>query len=214
MPQVEQREVLLSWLCRKPAASAPRARDHAQVELSAPRACGERWSGSSLAWQLDYHQPMPWTKSSRAVHRAETELTARGRWCAALLLTCWRWPPAWLRRRWWLQRPLPLAAPSVELSIAPGTPPREVAARLGRRPGVQTVARLLYEWFRWSGEARRIRAGSYEIGRGTTPRQLLDKMVRGDEVHGDRAPDRRLDLPAVPRRAGQGRGAESRHRRA
>jgi UPF0755 protein len=42
--------------------------------------------------------------------------------------------------------------------------------------------RLLYEWFRWSGQARKIRAGSYEIETGTTPRQLLDKMVRGDEV--------------------------------
>ena len=37
-------------------------------------------------------------------------------------------------------------------------------------------------WFRWSGDAKRIRAGSYEIGVGTTPRELLRKMVRGDET--------------------------------
>jgi UPF0755 protein len=39
----------------------------------------------------------------------------------------------------------------------------------------------LYEWFRWSGQARKIRAGSYEIGRGITPITLLNRMVRGDE---------------------------------
>ena len=48
--------------------------------------------------------------------------------------------------------------------------------------GVATQPRLLYEWFRWSGQSRAIRAGSYEIERGVTPRTLLDKMVRGDEV--------------------------------
>jgi len=46
---------------------------------------------------------------------------------------------------------------------------------------VQASPTLLYEWFRWSGLARKIRAGSYEIARGTTPTSLLNKMVRGDE---------------------------------
>lgn len=82
---------------------------------------------------------------------------------------------------WWLQRPLPLKAPSVELSIEPGTPPREVA-QAWVAAGVDVPARWLYEWFRWSGDARRIRAGSYEIHAGATPRTLLDKMVQGDEV--------------------------------
>jgi UPF0755 protein len=45
-----------------------------------------------------------------------------------------------------------------------------------------TSPRLLYEWFRWSGQARRIRAGSYEVTEGTTPRTLLDKLVQGDEL--------------------------------
>jgi UPF0755 protein len=82
---------------------------------------------------------------------------------------------------WWLQQPLPLSTPTVEVSIEPGTPPREVAqAWVGA--GVAVDSRLLYEWFRWSGQARKIRAGSYQISAGVTPRQLLDKMVRGDEV--------------------------------
>lgn len=82
---------------------------------------------------------------------------------------------------WWLQRPLPLAAPSVELSIEPGTAPRAVA-QAWVQAGVQTSPQFLYQWFRWSGQARQIRAGSYEVERGVTPQQLLDKMVRGDEV--------------------------------
>lgn len=82
---------------------------------------------------------------------------------------------------WWVQRPLPLAADTVELSIEPGTPPRAVAAAWVQA-GLRTDARLLYHWFRWSGQARQIRAGSYEVERGITPRALLDKMVRGDEV--------------------------------
>ncbi len=58
--------------------------------------------------------------------------------------------------------------------------PREVA--LGWvAAGLETSPELLYEWFRWSGQARRIRAGSYAAEPGTTPRQLLDKMVQGDE---------------------------------
>jgi len=82
---------------------------------------------------------------------------------------------------WWLVRPLELAQPAVEVSIEPGTPPRDVA-RAWVQAGVRTSPELLYQWFRWSGASRRIRAGSYEIERGSTPKSLLDKMVRGDEV--------------------------------
>jgi len=82
---------------------------------------------------------------------------------------------------WWLQRPLPLAAPTVELSIEPGTPPREVALAWVKA-GVQTSPWMLYHWFRASGDARRIRAGSYELSPGVSPRDLLAKMVQGDEA--------------------------------
>lgn len=82
---------------------------------------------------------------------------------------------------WWLQRPLTLAGDSIEISIEPGVTPRGVADAWVQA-GVKSDPTLLYEWFRWSGEARKIRAGSYQIGRGATPRDLLDKMVRGDEV--------------------------------
>ena len=82
---------------------------------------------------------------------------------------------------WWLHAPLRLAGPTAELSIEPGTSPREVA-QAWVNAGVQEPALWLYEWFRWSGQSRQIRAGSYEIQAGATPVTLLDKMVRGDEV--------------------------------
>ena len=82
---------------------------------------------------------------------------------------------------WWLQRPLLLAADSVELSIEPGNTPREIA-QAWVDAGVQTPPALLYEWFRWSGQARKIRAGSYEIHAGATPRSLLEKLVQGRET--------------------------------
>jgi len=96
---------------------------------------------------------------------------------AALLLLVAAAAAGW----WWLGRPLPLRSERVEVSIEPGTTPREVV-RLWLDAGVDAPPELLYQWFRWSGQARKIRAGSYEIGTGTTPRELLDKMVRGDEA--------------------------------
>ena len=82
---------------------------------------------------------------------------------------------------WWLGQPLALDKPAVELSVEPGSSPQQVA-QAWVAAGIATDARLLYQWFRWSGQARQIRAGSYEIHQGATPRDLLNKMVRGDEV--------------------------------
>ncbi len=82
---------------------------------------------------------------------------------------------------WWINKPMDLAADSVELSIDSGATPRDIA-QAWVQAGVQESPRLLYEWFRWSGDAKKIRAGSYEIARGTTPIELLRKMVRGDST--------------------------------
>ena len=82
---------------------------------------------------------------------------------------------------WWLDRPLALANATVELSIEAGASPREVA--LGWvDAGIQEPAEALYQWFRWSGQARRIRAGSYAAQPGITPRGLLEMMVQGRET--------------------------------
>lgn len=72
-----------------------------------------------------------------------------------------------------------MATDVVELSIESGTSPKAIANDWVDA-GVQASPWLLYEWFRWSGQSKKIRAGSYEIDRNTTPRSLLNKMVRGD----------------------------------
>lgn len=82
---------------------------------------------------------------------------------------------------WWVNKPLALKTPTVEVSIEPGTPPREIA-QAWVQAGVQASPLALYEWFRWSGQSRKIRAGSYQAARGTTPLQLLQKMVQGEEM--------------------------------
>ena len=82
---------------------------------------------------------------------------------------------------WWLHAPLGMDKGTVDLSIEPGTSPRGVA-RAVADAGVQVDPRVLYAWFRVSGQDRQIRAGSYELDRGTTPRSLLQKLVRGDEA--------------------------------
>lgn len=81
---------------------------------------------------------------------------------------------------WWLNQPLRLNAPTVELSVEAGSTPRDVA-RAWAAAGVEAPPWMLYEWFRWSGQSRQIRAGSYELETGATPRDLLRMMVRGDE---------------------------------
>lgn len=81
---------------------------------------------------------------------------------------------------WWVSQPLRLSAPSIELSIEVGSSPREVA-HAWAEAGVQVSPELLYQWFRWSGQSRQIRAGSYELTQGASARDLLRMMVRGDE---------------------------------
>jgi UPF0755 protein len=82
---------------------------------------------------------------------------------------------------WWTEQAMPLRSERVEVSIEPRTAPREVA-RLWVEAGVDVPEQWLYFWFRMSGQAKRIRAGSYEIDAGSSPRALLDKMVRGEQV--------------------------------
>jgi UPF0755 protein len=81
----------------------------------------------------------------------------------------------------WINWPLVLASPVLDLSIDPGTSPKTVSQVIVDA-GVQTRPALLFWWFRLSGDARQIKAGSYELEEGITPRQLLRKLVRGEEA--------------------------------
>jgi UPF0755 protein len=81
---------------------------------------------------------------------------------------------------WWLYQPLELHHSPLELEIEHGTTPRGVAQE-AVAAGVRTDARLLYWWFRLSGQDRQIKAGNYELERGLTPYSLLQKLARGEE---------------------------------
>ena len=81
---------------------------------------------------------------------------------------------------WWVNQPLVMATASADVSIEPGTSARGVA-QVVAQSGVKVEPELLYAWFRLSGDGRRIKAGSYEVERGTTPRSLLRKLVLGEE---------------------------------
>ena len=80
---------------------------------------------------------------------------------------------------WWLQQPVPMKSEMVEITVEPGMSARAVVQALVKG-GVEVDPQLLYWWIRLSGQARQIKAGSYEISRGPTPRTLLSKLVRGE----------------------------------
>jgi UPF0755 protein len=81
----------------------------------------------------------------------------------------------------WVNGPLELAAQSVDLSVEPGSNPRQVAVQV-QQAGVAVSPALLYWWFRLSGKARQIKAGGYELEQGATPRSVLSMLVRGEEA--------------------------------
>ena len=81
---------------------------------------------------------------------------------------------------WWLNQPMDTRQATLDLSIEPGTSPKSIAQAVVDA-GAQTSPTLLYAWFRLSGQARQMRAGSYEIAPGTTPMRLLNMLVRGEE---------------------------------
>ncbi len=86
---------------------------------------------------------------------------------------------------WWLYTPMALTlkegASVVDLEVEPGTRATQIAEDVVSS-GAQSSVPLLQLWFRLSGQARLIKAGSYEITASTTPRSLLSMLVRGDQT--------------------------------
>lgn len=79
-----------------------------------------------------------------------------------------------------LDEPAKLNAP-MRYTVPAGARFAHVAAELAARGAIaQPRAWMLYA--RWKGLASAIKAGEYEIEPGTTPRALLDKMVKGEVV--------------------------------
>ena len=86
---------------------------------------------------------------------------------------------------WWLHSPMRLdlsaGSQALDLEIEPGTRAAQVAEAVVAS-GADVNVMLLQAWFRVSGQARQIKAGSYEITPGATPRSLLSMVVRGDQT--------------------------------
>ena len=86
---------------------------------------------------------------------------------------------------WWLHEPMPLrlqpGSQVADLEIEHGTTANGVADAVVAS-GANVPVLLLQAWFRLSGQARLIKAGSYEIVPGTSPRRLLSMLVRGEET--------------------------------
>jgi UPF0755 protein len=140
----------VSWPCRKLRASAPVARIRPQsVRRSAPIGQG---GGHGVGVMRHYHQPhAAGGQGFRALAMAGGLSAGPG-----LLAVAGAGAAAW----WWLDQPLPLARPASSCRSS-RQPRRARSPRPGSTPACSPD--WLYAWFRWSGQARRIRAGSYEI---------------------------------------------------
>ncbi|MFT4192026.1 MAG: endolytic transglycosylase MltG [Comamonas sp.] len=82
---------------------------------------------------------------------------------------------------WWVQHPLRQDAEVLDLVVARGASARDVARAI-HDAGVQAPGDLLYAWFRLSGRSREIKAGSYEIKRGSSPAAILDMLASGRQA--------------------------------
>ena len=86
---------------------------------------------------------------------------------------------------WWMHEPIALRLQPgnavVDLTIEHGSTADGVAETVVAS-GADVPLLLLQAWFRFSGQARLIKAGSYELVPGTSPRTLLSMLVRGEET--------------------------------
>lgn len=86
---------------------------------------------------------------------------------------------------WWSGQPLTLAAmpqgdDSVDLAIAPGSSAGSISRNIAKATGGGAAQELLLTaWLRISGKAGELKAGSYEIMAGESPRALIDKIAAG-----------------------------------
>ena len=80
---------------------------------------------------------------------------------------------------WWAQAPITTAGAAIEFSIAP----RSTASAVGQQiatAGVPMQALLFNLLARVTGVSSKLKAGPYQLKPGTSPRGLLEQLVRGD----------------------------------
>lgn len=80
---------------------------------------------------------------------------------------------------WWTKQVLPVPGAPIEFSINPGSGVAASAQQMAAA-GVPVNPTLFVLLARLTGDAGRIKAGSYELKPNTTPRGLLTQLVRGE----------------------------------
>ena len=85
---------------------------------------------------------------------------------------------------WWAEQPITLRSSPLDFRIAAGSSLRSAITQM-REAGIEINPTLLG----WLARAHRadtaIKAGSYAVKDGTTPHQLLDKLLKGKVTQGD-----------------------------
>lgn len=81
----------------------------------------------------------------------------------------------------WLHQPMHASGAVVDVVVEPGSSARQVAMAV-QQAGVDVMPAMLYWTFRLSGNARQIKAGSYEVTASDTPLSLMKKLVQGDQA--------------------------------
>lgn len=80
---------------------------------------------------------------------------------------------------YWAKSPLDTGGKPIEFSIAPGSGVGAAAQQMAKA-GVPVNPQMFNILARVTGEAGRIKAGSYELKPDTSPRRLLSQLVRGE----------------------------------
>lgn len=83
---------------------------------------------------------------------------------------------------WWSKHALTANAAPIEFTIDPGSGVSAAAQQMVDA-GVPVNPALFVMMARLTGDAGRIKAGSYELKPGTSPRRLLTQLVRGEFAH-------------------------------
>ena len=86
---------------------------------------------------------------------------------------------------WWAQQPIKLTLAegedSVDLVIPSGSGANAIAKAVSQSTQGAAPEWLMVLWLRASGKAGDLKAGSYEVVQGDSPRSLIDKIVSGKQ---------------------------------
>ena len=85
---------------------------------------------------------------------------------------------------YWASQPIALSASPLDFRVATGSSLRSAIGQM-REAGIDVEPRLLALLARFSRAETGIKAGSYSVNQGVTPRLLLGKLTRGEVTEGE-----------------------------